>query len=450
MKMDLKIPVVGESISEATIGSWSKKDGDFVKRNEVLMMIETDKASVEVVAEADGVLHIITPAGETVKIGAVVGSLDTDAKASAAPAAAQGAGTAQGAGAVKAPPPPPPPPQQGAGATSGASSGHGGGASNSAPMSPAVQRIVTEKGLDTSGMQGTGKDGRLTKGDVMNASPSLATSPNLAPAPPPPSPAGVATMTKPAVPAPATAPTVPMAARGPSKQGDKKLVPMTNIRKRIAEKLVQAQQTAALLTTFNEVDMTKVMELRAKYKDKFKERYGLNLGFNGFFVKAAVEALKAFPAVNASIVGTDMEFHNYFNIGIAVSTEKGLMVPVVKDADTLSLAGVEMAVRDLAVKGRDGKISIDDLNGGTFSITNGGVFGSLLSTPILNAPQSAILGLHKIQDRPMAIDGKVEVRPMMYVALTYDHRIIDGKEAVSFLVKIKEGVEDPERLLLEI
>ncbi|MNL18095.1 Dihydrolipoyllysine-residue succinyltransferase component of 2-oxoglutarate dehydrogenase complex [compost metagenome] len=225
---------------------------------------------------------------------------------------------------------------------------------------------------------------------------------------------------------------------------------MTTIRKRIAEKLKEAQNTAALLTTFNEVDMTKINELRAKYKDKFKEKYGVNLGFNAFFVKAAVEALKAFPAVNASIVGTDIEYHNYFNIGIAVSTEKGLMVPVVKDADNLTMAGVELAVRDLALKGRDGKISLDDLSGGTFSITNGGVFGSLLSTPILNFPQSAILGLHKVQDRPMAIDGKVEIRPMMYMALTYDHRIIDGKEAVSFLVKIKENIEDPERLLLEI
>jgi 2-oxoglutarate dehydrogenase E2 component (dihydrolipoamide succinyltransferase) len=289
-----------------------------------------------------------------------------------------------------------------------------------------VNRIVTEKSLDPSTLSGTGKDGRLTKGDVQ-----VATS-------------------APAKEAKPTIPTVVPVPRGPSKQGDKKIVPMTTIRKRIAEKLVQAQHNAALLTTFNEIDMTKVNDLRAKYKDKFKERYGVNLGFNGFFVKAAVEALKEIPAVNAFIVGADIEFHNYYNIGIAVSTEKGLMVPNVKDADTLSLAGIETAIRDLAGKGREGKISIDDLSGGTFSITNGGVFGSLMSTPILNAPQSAILGLHKVQDRPMPINGKVEIRPMMYVALTYDHRIIDGKEAVSFLVKIKEGVEDPERLLLEI
>lgn len=430
MKIDLKIPTVGESISEATIGSWLKKDGEYVKRNEILMSIETDKASVEVVAENDGVLHISTPAGQVVPIGATVGYIDTEGKpsasanvsaaASAAAAAFDKPQTAVEPAAAKAPAPQPVAP-------AGAAAQH---------LSPAVNRIVTEKGLDTTTLQGTGKGGRLTKGDVLvaTATPAAVPAPVAAPA------------TAKAPSAPAVVP-VP---RGPSKQGDKKLVPMTTIRKRIAEKLVQAQHTAALLTTFNEIDMSKVNELRAKYKDKFKERYGVNLGFNGFFVKAAVEALKEFPAVNAWITGNDIEFHNYYNIGIAVSTEKGLMVPNVKDADTLSLAGVELAIRDLALKGRDGKISIDDLSGGTFSITNGGVFGSLLSTPILNAPQSAILGLHKVQERPVAINGKVEIRPMMYVALTYDHRIIDGKEAVSFLVKIKEGVEDPERLLLEI
>lgn len=420
MKHEIKVPAVGESITEATIGSWTKKSGDFVKRNEVLMLLETDKASVEVVAEHDGVLTILpgSEAGSVVKIGATVATLDTDAKAPTAAAPA--------AEAAKAAPTPAPTAQ----ASAGAAAQH---------LSPAVQRIVSEKGLEPSSIQGTGKDGRLTKGDVLFAEPKAAESaaPKAAPA-------------APKAAAPQVSAAEVMAARGPSKQGDKKLVAMTTIRKRIAEKLKEAQNTAALLTTFNEIDMSKVMGLRGKYKDKFKEKYGLNLGFNGFFVKAAVEALKAFPAVNALINGTDIEYHNYFNIGIAVSTEKGLMVPVVKDADMLSLAGIEMAVRDLALKGRDGKITPNDLSGGTFSITNGGVFGSLLSTPILNYPQSAILGLHKIQDRPMAIDGKVEIRPMMYVALTYDHRIIDGKEAVSFLVKIKELIEDPERLLLEV
>ena len=424
MKQEIKVPAVGESITEATIGSWTKKSGEFVKRNEVLMLLETDKASVEVVAENDGVLTILpgNEAGAVVKIGATVATLDTDAKPTAgAPAAeAPKAAPAQPA----APAPTPAPAAQPASATQ--------------PLSPAVQRIVTEKGLDPSAIPGTGKDGRLTKGDVLAAEPGK---PAAAAAPAP---------AAKAAPAPQVSAAEVMAARGPSKQGDKKIVPMTTIRKRIAEKLKEAQNTAALLTTFNEIDMSRVMDLRARYKDKFKEKFGLNLGFNGFFVKASVEALKAFPAVNAHITGTDIEYHNYYNIGIAVSTEKGLMVPVVKDADMLSLAGIEMAVRDLALKGRDGKIMPDDLSGGTFSITNGGVFGSLLSTPILNYPQSAILGLHKIEDRPVAINGKVEIRPMMYVALTYDHRIIDGKEAVSFLVKIKELVEDPERMLLEV
>ncbi|MGZ3771116.1 MAG: 2-oxoglutarate dehydrogenase complex dihydrolipoyllysine-residue succinyltransferase [Bdellovibrio sp.] len=422
MKQEIKIPAVGESITEATIGSWTKKSGDFVKRNEVLMLLETDKASVEVVAENDGVLNILpgNEAGAVVKIGATVATLDTDAKPTAGQAAAAAA------------PAPAPSAAPAAGQPSAAQH-----------LSPAVQRIVTEKGLEPSAIPGTGKDGRLTKGDVLFAEPvKTAEAPKATPAP------AAAPAAKAAAPQVSAAEV--MAARGPSKQGDKKLVPMTTIRKRIAEKLKEAQNTAALLTTFNEIDMGKVMDLRGKYKDKFKEKYGLNLGFNGFFVKAVVEALKSFPAVNAWINGTDIEYHNYYNIGIAVSTEKGLMVPVVKDADMLSLAGIEMAVRDLALKGRDGKISPNDLSGGTFSITNGGVFGSLLSTPILSFPQSAILGLHKIQDRPVAINGKVEIRPMMYVALTYDHRIIDGKEAVSFLVKIKELVEDPERLLLEV
>lgn len=420
MKQEIKVPAVGESITEATIGSWTKKSGEFVKRNEVLMLLETDKASVEVVAENDGVLTILpgSEAGTVVKIGATVATLDTDAK----PAAGAAAPTAEAPKAA---------PSTQAAQTQTAASQH---------LSPAVQRIVTEKGLEPSTIPGTGKDGRLTKGDVLTAEAAPKAAPAQAAAPAPAAKAA----------APQVSAAEVMTARGPSKQGDKKLVPMTTIRKRIAEKLKEAQNTAALLTTFNEIDMGKVMDLRGKYKDKFKEKFGLNLGFNGFFVKAVVEALKAYPAVNAWISGTDIEYHNYYNIGIAVSTEKGLMVPVVKDADMLSLAGIEMAVRDLALKGRDGKISPNDLSGGTFSITNGGVFGSLLSTPILSFPQSAILGLHKIQDRPVAINGKVEIRPMMYVALTYDHRIIDGKEAVSFLVKIKELIEDPERLLLEV
>ena len=411
MKLEVKVPAVGESITEAVIGSWAKKSGEFVKMNEVIMLLETDKASVEVVAEKDGVLVTTANAGDTVLIGATVATIDTDGKPTA---------TAQAPAAQAAAP-------------AAASNGGAGRATHpelQSHLSPAVQRVVNEKGVDPSTVAGTGLGGRLTKSDVANAQPAA----QAAPAP---------------AAAKAPAPAAPVL-RGPSKQGDIKRVPMTTIRKRIAERLVQAQHNAALLTTFNEIDMSKVIELRTKYKDKFKEKYGVNLGFNGFFVKAVIEALKAYPAVNAWIDGQEVEYHNYYNIGIAVSTERGLMVPNVKDADQYTVAGIEMAIRDLATKGRDGKITPDDLGGGTFSITNGGVFGSLLSTPILNPPQSAILGLHKVEDRPVAINGKVEVRPMMYVALTYDHRIIDGKEAVGFLVKIKEGVEDPERLLIEV
>ncbi len=413
MKIDVKVPAVGESITEAIIGSWAKNSGDYVKMNDILMLLETDKASVEVVAEKDGVLNITSAAGETVKIGATVATIDTAAaKPAGAPATA--AATVQATAAPTS-----------AGATKSAHP------ELQAHLSPAVSRVVNERGLDASTIAGTGLGGRITKGDALNAT--------TAPAP--------AAAKAPAAPA---KPVVIPVLQGPSKQGDIKRVPMTNIRKKIAERLVQAQHTAAILTTFNEIDMTKVIEIRNKYKDKFKEKYGVNLGFNGFFVKAAIEGLKAFPAANAWIDGTDIEYHNYYNIGMAVSTDRGLMVPVIKDADMLSVAGVELAIRDLGTRGRDGKITPDDLMGGTFSITNGGVFGSMMSTPILNAPQSAILGLHKIEERPVAINGKVEIRSMMYVAMSYDHRILDGKEAVGLLVKIKEGVEDPERLLIEV
>jgi 2-oxoglutarate dehydrogenase E2 component (dihydrolipoamide succinyltransferase) len=419
MKLDVKVPAVGESITEAVIGSWTKQSGEFVKMNDVIMLLETDKASVEVVAEKDGVLVTSANAGDTVKIGATVATIDTDGKP-----------TTVSATATPTAPSVPPPNTPNAAPVSGSGNGRSTHPDLQAHQSPAVQRIVNEKGLDTSNMTGTGLGGRLTKSDVQNAQPSVQTTA--------------------AAPQTAKAPTSAPVMNGPSKQGDIKRVPMTSIRKRIAERLVQAQHTAAILTTFNEVDMSKIIDLRSKYKEKFKEKYDVNLGFNGFFVKAVVEALKAYPMVNAWIDGQEVEYHNYYNIGIAISTERGLMVPNIKDADQYSVAGIETAIRDLALKGRDGKITPGDLSGGTFSITNGGVFGSLLSTPILNPPQSAILGLHKVQDRPVAINGKVEVRPMMYVALSYDHRIVDGKEAVSFLVKIKEGVEDPERLLIEV
>jgi 2-oxoglutarate dehydrogenase E2 component (dihydrolipoamide succinyltransferase) len=419
MKIEVKVPAVGESVTEATIGAWSKKSGDFVKRNDVLMLLETDKASVEVVAENDGVLTIQEEAGRVVKIGATVAVIDTEAKASPA------------ASSMKKETPPPSPSQVIGPLSPPRASDLSGGATGAlAASGPAVQRLVAESQVDLSKIQPTGKDGRYTKGDVLGAP-----SPGVTPTPPP--------MT--------VASSLPSSVAKPE---GKKLVPMTTIRKRIAERLVQAQHNAAMLTTFNEIDMTKLNELRAKYKDSFKEKYGVSLGFMGIFTKAAIEALKAFPAANAYIVGDSIEYHNYHNIGIAVSTEKGLMVPVVKDADHLSIAQIELSIRDFALKARDGKITVDDMQNGTFTITNGGVFGSLMSTPILNAPQSAILGMHKIEDRAVVVTtpkGKeIQIRPMMYVALSYDHRMLDGKEAVSFLVKIKEGVEDPERLLLEI
>lgn len=434
MKMEIKIPVVGESISEATVGAWKKQNGEAVKRNEVILLVETDKASVEVVAEKDGVLEIKVPEGTVVPIGSVVAFLDTEGKA--AVAAAPLAAAPQTKAGIPAMPPPPPP--------AAASASHGAGATAHpelrATLSPATQRVVSEKGLDASQIEGSGKGGRLTKEDAMNAASTAATS------------TGAATTPAKAAPTPTTptAPAPQVVYRGPSKQGEVKKVAMTTIRKRIAERLVEAQHTAAILTTFNEIDMTKVFELRNKYKDAFKEKYSVSLGFMGFFTRAVIEALKAWPAVNSEIKGTDLIYKNYYNIGVAVGTEKGLIVPVIKDADQLSIAGIEGAIRGFALKARDGKITVDDLSGGTFTISNGGVYGSLMSTPILNYPQAGILGMHKVEERPVAINGKVEVRPMMYIALSYDHRIIDGKEAVSFLVKVKEGVEDPERLLLEV
>lgn len=425
MKIDVKVPQVGESITEATIGQWMKKNGDTVKRNEVLLLLETDKASVEVVAESDGVLTIATDAGKTILIGSTVGSIDTEAS-SATPSAAKGAQPSQTTSKASVIPP----------ADAGVHpdlKGH---------LSPAVQKIVTEKGLDAASVTGTGKDGRLTKEDVMNSPAGTAANNGNAGT----AASGGLEHVKQAPPAA----NVPAVAKGVPVKGVQERVAMTTIRKRIAERLVQSQHNTATLTTFNEVDMSKIMELRAKYKDKFKEQYGLSLGFMGFFVKASIQALKAVPAVNAFIDGSDLIYNHYQNIGVAVGTEKGLIVPVVKNAQDLSIAQVEQTIRDYALKARDGKISMDDMSGGTFTISNGGVYGSLMSTPILNPPQSGILGMHKIEDRAVVINGKIEVRPMMYLALSYDHRVIDGKEAVTFLVKIKEGVEDPERLLLEI
>ncbi len=429
MKAEIKVPAVGESITEATIGEWAKKSGEFVKRDEIILLLETDKASVEVVAPNDGVLTTLAKAGEVVKIGATVAHIDTEGVASAGMSqpdrnieAKASSPVASVAASVAAP--------------RGAPAGGSGGAIHpelQTHMSPAVRRVVEETGVNPATVKGTGRDGRLTKADVEQA----------ARATPPPT-----AVAKPA----ATEQLPPLPVKPPRTVGAEEVVrrPMTTIRRRIAERLVQAQHTAAILTTFNEVDMSAILELRERYKDQFKKRYDVSLGFMGFFVKAVIEALRTVPQVNNSIEGTDILEKNFYNIGVAVGTEKGLVVPVIRDADQLSIAEIELAIKHYALKARDGKLSIDDLSAGTFTISNGGVYGSLMSTPILNPPQSGILGMHKIQERPVVVDKQIVVRPMMYLALSYDHRIVDGKEAVTFLVKVKECIEDPSRILLEI
>ena len=412
MKEEVKVPAVGEYITEDTIAEWNKQNGDYVERDEVLLTLETDKASVEVVAEQAGVLNIQIQEGETIDIGTVIATIDTDASA---PAGASKTESAPSPSANNAPPSPT------------ASSDKSIHPDLKNHLSPAVNKLVHEKGLNPQSIEGTGKDGRLTKADAMNA--QAAPKAEAKPAP---------QMTS-----------LPTPSFGAPEQSSERK-PMSTLRKKIAERLVSAQQTAAILTTFNEVDMSHLMKLRKQYKDQFKEKHDVNLGFMGFFVKACIEALKTFPAVNAFIDGNDMIYNHFHNVGIAVGTPKGLMVPVIKNAYYLSLSQIEQSIRHYALKARDGKISIDDLSGGTFTISNGGVYGSLMSTPILNPPQSAILGMHKIEERPVVIDGKIEIRPMMYLALSYDHRVIDGAESVQFLVRIKECIEDPTRLLLEV
>lgn len=424
MAVDVKVPAVGESVQEAMIHKWHKASGDYVRRDDVLMELETDKATVEVTAEADGTIEILAKEGATVAIGAVIARIDTAGAKAAAPAAPKPAG----AGAQVTPPAPPPAP---APATKGASQAP----ATSAPLSPAVRRLVTEEGVNPAEVTATGKGGRVTKGDVLAHLETAKTAPQPQPG------AKAAAVPAPEFKAPVT--------KGPQGRSERR-EPMSMLRRRIAERLVHAQSTAAILTTFNEVDMKAVMDLRKQYKDAFKERHGVGLGFMSFFVKAAVEALKTFPAINGWIDGNDIVYHDYYDIGVAVSSDRGLVVPVLRDVDLLDMAGIEKAIVHYGQKARDGKITVDDLNGGTFTISNGGVFGSLLSTPILNPPQSAILGMHKIEERPIALNGAVVIRPMMYLALSYDHRIVDGKEAVQFLVKIKELVEDPTRLLLGV
>ena len=408
MATDIKAPTFPESVADGTIATWHKQPGENCKRDELLADIETDKVVLEIVAPADGTLgEIIKNEGDTILSEELIARFNAG-EVGDAPAEASAPAQAS--------------------------------ASESAPagepiLSPAARRAAEELNVDPAGVSGTGKDGRVTKEDVL-AFAKGGSAPVAA--------ASAAT----SVPAPKAQP----AAQAPVFDGERveKRVPMTRLRAKVAERLVQAQQTAAMLTTFNEVNMKPIMDLRAKYKDKFEKRHGVKMGFMSFFVKAAVEALKRQPVVNASIDGNDIVYHGYQDIGVAVSSDRGLVVPVLRNAENMSLSDVESSIRDYGAKARDGKLSIEEMTGGTFTISNGGVFGSLLSTPILNPPQAAILGMHKIQERPMAINGEVVILPMMYLALSYDHRLLDGKEAVTFLVTMKELLEDPARILLDV
>nr|MBF0681556.1 2-oxoglutarate dehydrogenase complex dihydrolipoyllysine-residue succinyltransferase [Pseudomonas sp.] len=406
MAIEIKAPQFPESVADGTVATWHKQPGEAVKRDELIVDIETDKVVMEVLAEADGVLtEIVKNEGDTVLSGELLGKLEAGATAAAAPAPAAAAPTAAA-------------PAEAAPAAGG----------EEAILAPAARKLAEENGIDPNSVKGTGKDGRVTKEDLVAAIEAKKSAPASKPA------------------ASAAAPVVTAA-------GDRteKRVPMTRLRAKVAERLVEAQSNMAMLTTFNEVDMTEVMALRSKYKELFEKTHnGVRLGFMSFFVKASVEALKRFPAVNASIDGTDIVYHGYQDIGVAVSSDRGLVVPVLRNAELMSLAEVESGIATFGKKARDGKLSIDEMTGGTFTITNGGTFGSMMSTPIVNPPQAAILGMHNILQRPMAVNGQVVIRPMMYLALSYDHRLIDGKEAVSFLVTIKNLLEDPARLLLDI
>jgi 2-oxoglutarate dehydrogenase E2 component (dihydrolipoamide succinyltransferase) len=411
---EIRVPTLGESVTEATIGRWFKKAGDPVAVDEPLVELETDKVTIEVPSPSAGTLgDIVAKDGETVAVGALLGQInDGAAGAAAKPAAAP----------PKAAPPSPPPVAAPAPAAKAPPA--------DAPLAPSVRKLSAESGIDASTVPGSGKDGRVTKGDMLAAIEKAASAPT-----------------------PVSQPAASVQVRAPSPADDaarEERVKMTRLRQTIARRLKDVQNTAAMLTTFNEVDMSHVMAMRTQYKDVFEKKHGVKLGFMGFFTKACVQALKDIPAVNAEIDGTDLIYKNYYHIGIAVGTDKGLVVPVVRDCDHKSIAEIEKSIGDFGRRARDGQLKIEEMQGGTFTITNGGIYGSLMSTPILNAPQSAILGMHKIQERPMAIGGKVEIRPMMYLALSYDHRVIDGKEAVTFLVRVKESLEDPARLVLDL
>ncbi|MDZ7828741.1 MAG: 2-oxoglutarate dehydrogenase complex dihydrolipoyllysine-residue succinyltransferase [Halofilum sp. (in: g-proteobacteria)] len=431
MSTDITVPQLPESVSDATVAGWSKKKGDPVKRDEVLVELETDKVVLEVPAPADGVLEeIIEEEGATVTADAVLGRV------------AEGASAADSGGEEKKKEAP----EQTAGDAEGSTEPARESGDADAKMGPAARKLIAEHGLDPGSIEGSGKDGRITKDDVVKhideGGKGKSAEPEQAVEKP-------ATESKKEAPAPQqTAQKVGVGFDG----GDRpeKRVPMTRLRARIAERLLQATQQTAMLTTFNEVNMKPIMDLRARYKDQFEKTHDTKLGFMSFFVTAAAEALKRFPDINASIDGTDVVYHGYCDIGIAVSSERGLVVPILRDAETMPMAEIERQIRDFGARAQEGKVGIEEMTGGTFTITNGGVFGSLVSTPILNMPQSAILGMHAIQERPVAVNGEVVIRPMMYLAMSYDHRIVDGKDSVQFLVTIKQLLEDPARLLLDV
>ena len=438
MTIEIRVPQLPESVADATLVAWHKQPGDAIKREENLADLETDKVVLEVPAPVNGVVREIKiQSGTVVTSGQLLAIIEegagVGASAAEKPAAGASASAAKAAGPATA--------SQASASASAASNGHVN-AEAAGKLSPSVRRLVEENKLDPGAIPASGKDGRLTKSDVVDflgkkPTPVTDRAEPSAPA------------SAPAARAPAAPPSQAPVARPAGARAEQR-VPMTRLRQRIAQRLVEAQSTQALLTSFNEVDMTAVQELRARYKDRFEKDHGVKLGFMSFFVKASIEALKKFPAVNASIDGTDVIYHEYYDVGVAVSTERGLMVPIVRDADIKSFAAIEKEIAAYAKKAREGTIAIEDLTGGTFTITNGGVFGSLMSTPIVNAPQSAILGMHKTQERPMVVNGQIAIRPMMYLAVTYDHRLIDGREAVQFLVTIKDCLEDPGRMLLGV
>jgi 2-oxoglutarate dehydrogenase E2 component (dihydrolipoamide succinyltransferase) len=445
MSTEIRVPQLPESVADATLVAWHKQPGDPIRRDENLADLETDKVVLEVPAPANGIVsEIRVQSGTVVTSGQVLAIIEEGAapaarasSASRAPAAA--VSTPAAAKAAQPEKPAPASPASAPAAAAGAAAAKSDGR-ESAKLSPSVRRLLEENHLDPGAIAGSGRDGRLTKSDVVDY---LGRKPETAP---------VASSQE-AVPAPtspaARAPAQALRGPAPAARAEQR-VPMTRLRARIAQRLLEAQATQALLTTFNEVDLSAAQELRARYRERFEKEHGVKLGFMSFFVKAAVEALKRFPVVNASVDGNDIVYHEYYDIGVAVSTERGLVVPIVRDADTKSFAAIEKEISDYAQRAREGALSIEELTGGTFTVTNGGVFGSLMSTPIVNAPQSAILGMHKVQERPVVVNGQVVVRPMMYLAVSYDHRIIDGREAVQFLVAIKDALEDPGRMLLGI